>query len=216
MKIFKNTVSEILWEILNELMHFEELSSFRLVGGTSLSLQLGHRMSVDIDLFTDAEYGTIDFNVIDKLFLNSFPYVEMGYGGNNSFGKSYYLGNSKNELVKVDLFYTDTFVFPNIKHNEIRLARLEEISAMKLEVIANNGRKKDFWDIHKLMEIYSLEEMLNFYEKRYPYNHTRNEIIEKLADFDEAENDFNPICLKGKYWEIIKLDFEEVIERYMR
>ncbi len=59
--IFKNTVSDLLWETLTQLMNWEELSTFRLVGGTALSLQIGHRMSVDIDLFTDAEYGSIDF-----------------------------------------------------------------------------------------------------------------------------------------------------------
>ncbi|MGB3452693.1 MAG: nucleotidyl transferase AbiEii/AbiGii toxin family protein [Moheibacter sp.] len=41
-----------------------------MVGGTALSLQLGHRTSVDIDLFSDLEYGSIDFKVIDT-FLKS-------------------------------------------------------------------------------------------------------------------------------------------------
>ncbi|GHT67634.1 hypothetical protein AGMMS50239_31160 [Bacteroidia bacterium] len=52
-KIYTETVSETLWRILNQLMKIDLLSPFRLVGGTALSLQLGHRMSVDIDLFTD-------------------------------------------------------------------------------------------------------------------------------------------------------------------
>ncbi len=39
-------------------MTIEEFAPFRLVGGTSLSLRYGHRMSDDIDLFTDAEYGS--------------------------------------------------------------------------------------------------------------------------------------------------------------
>ena len=50
------------------------------MGGTSLSLLLGHRISVDIDLFTDAAYDSIDFEKIDVLFLDIFPYVEMGFG----------------------------------------------------------------------------------------------------------------------------------------
>jgi hypothetical protein len=62
MNIYKNTVSDLLWELLSALMTFDELNSFHLVGGTSLSLLLGHRKSIDIDLFTDAEYGTIDFD----------------------------------------------------------------------------------------------------------------------------------------------------------
>jgi hypothetical protein len=46
--------------VLDILMKSPILNSFRLVGGTVLSLQLGHRLSVDIDLFSDALYGSID------------------------------------------------------------------------------------------------------------------------------------------------------------
>ncbi len=216
MKIYQNTVSDLLWKILSQLMRFEELASFRLVGGTSLSLLLGHRKSIDIDLFTDATYGTIDFKVIDSLFINSFPYVEMRYSGNRSVGKTYFIGNKKNETVKIDLFYTDKFVFPLIDYNGIRLSQLEEIAAMKLEVIGYNGRKKDFWDLHELLNYFTMPEMFEFYEKRYPLGYSKNELIEKLVYFDEAENDFDPICLRNKYWEIIKLDFEELIATNFR
>lgn len=212
MKIYKETVSDLLWEVLQRLMQFKELESFRLVGGTSLSLLLGHRISVDIDLFSDSEYNSIDFNALDKLFDTSFNYVEISFGGNNSFGKSYFIGNSKEETIKVDLFYTDSFQFPVIEYEGLRISQLEEIVAMKLEVIGQHGRKKDFWDIHELMEHFSWQDMLSFYEKRYPYGHTREEIIAKLTDFELADSDLEPICLKDKYWELIKLDIEEAIE----
>jgi predicted nucleotidyltransferase component of viral defense system len=211
MNIYKNTVSDLLWNILTKLMTFEELKSFRLVGGTSLSLLLGHRVSIDIDLFTDDQSKSIDFNIIDKLFLDAFNYVEIGFGGNNSIGKSYFIGNDENETVKVDLFYTDAFVFPIYEYKDIRLSQLEEITAMKLEVVGNNGRKKDFWDLHELMEHFTWNKMLDFYEKRYPYSYSRSEIINKLTDFDEADSDLDPICLKNKYWELIKLDIEDAI-----
>ena len=211
--LHKNTVSDNLWVSLNKLMKIEELKSFRLVGGTSLSLQIGHRMSVDIDLFTDAPYDSIDFDRIDEVICSTFPTVEMGYGGNNSMGKSYFVGTSKEDLVKLDIFYTDSFVFPLLIEQDIRFARLEEIAAMKLEVIGNNGRKKDFWDLHELMDYFSLNQMIEFYKKRYPYSLTKKEIISQLTFFDNADEDFDPICLRNKYWELIKLDFEEKIRR---
>lgn len=66
MNLYLNTVSDLLWDALNKLMSLEVFNSFRLVGGTSLSLQLGHRGSIDrgsidIDLFTDSQYGSVDF-----------------------------------------------------------------------------------------------------------------------------------------------------------
>lgn len=208
----KQTVSDTLWNSLTILMQQQELKDFRLVGGTSLSLQLGHRMSVDIDLFTDLPYDSIDFNTIDKLMKSIFPIVQEGSGGNNSMGKSYFVGTSNDDLVKLDLFYTDSFIYPEIITDGIRIAGKEEIAAMKLEVIGNGGRKKDFWDLHELLEHHSLSEMLDFYEQRFPYSHTRDQLISMLTNFNTAEEDFDPICLRHKYWELIKLDFEERVQ----
>lgn len=87
-KLHTETVSDTQWSVLQQLM-IELLSPFRLVGGTFLSLQLGHRMSIDIDLFTDAVYCSLDFNVIDKKLQESFPIVEMQYEGNDSFDKAF-------------------------------------------------------------------------------------------------------------------------------
>ena len=211
-KLQRKTVTNTLWYSLNILMQLDVLKNFRLVGGTSLSLQIGHRMSVDIDLFTDLAYDSLDFKIIDEKIIETFPVVQMGFGGDNSMGKSYYVGVTEDDLVKLDLFYTDRFVFPELKINTIRLASKEEIVAMKLEVIGYGGRKKDFWDLHELLEYYSLSEMIAFYEKRYQYGHSKEELILMLGNFDNANEDFDPICLHKKKWELIKLDFEEKIQ----
>lgn len=120
MKLYLNTVSDILWNTLNQLMLLEEFDSFRLVGGTSLSLQLGHRESVDIDLFTDAEYGSIDFRKLESVLIKTFPYLDSSFDDFIAFGKSYFIGDNENDLVKLDLYYTDSFVFPCITEQNIR------------------------------------------------------------------------------------------------
>lgn len=68
-----NTVSPLLHEILGDLMIANEFTDFRVVGGTALSLHRGHRMSVDIDLFTDSDYGTVDFDAIDNFYAKNIP-----------------------------------------------------------------------------------------------------------------------------------------------
>jgi len=128
-------------------------------------------------------------------------------------GKSFFIGNEASDLVKLDLFYTDNFVFPLIEVNEVRLASIKEIAAMKLDIIGRGGRKKDFWDFHELLEKFSLDEMIEYYIKRYPYNFNREEIIKALTNFENAEYEFIPICLKDKVWEIIKLDIEELVKK---
>ena len=102
-----------------------------------------------------------------------------------------------------------------IEEDNIRLASMEEIAAMKFEVIANGGRKKDFWDIHELLDVFTLEDMLGFYEQRYPYGSTRQELLEACLDFSIAEDDFIPNCYRDKVWELIKIDIEEQVQNLL-
>lgn len=213
MDLHLNTVSDLLWDALKQLMLIEEFNNFRIVGGTALSLQLGHRESVDIDLFTDAEYGSIDFYMLETKLNEMFAYVDSLSVDLVGMGKSYFIGNTKNELVKLDLFYTDPFVFPVILEQNIRFSSIEEITAMKFEVIANGGRKKDFWDIHELLETFTLNQMIDFYLKRNPYGYSKEELLFKVIDFSNADDDFTPNCYKEKVWELIKLDFEKLVKK---
>jgi len=214
MELYLNTVSDLLWETLNKLMSIKEFDVFRLVGGTSLSLQLGHRESIDIDLFTDVEYGSIDFDRLENILIETFSYVDSLSIGFVGFGKSFFIGNNENESVKLDLFYTDAFVFPCVVEQNIRFSSIEEIAAMKFEVISRGGRKKDFWDVHELLEKYTLDEMMTFYMKRNPYGHSKSQLLNQIIDFSVAEDDFTPNCFKDKDWDIIKLDFEDLIRSY--
>ncbi|AFD07869.1 nucleotidyl transferase AbiEii/AbiGii toxin family protein [Solitalea canadensis] len=206
-----NTVNELLKEYLMLLMNAEEFSSFRLVGGTSLSLQLGHRISIDIDLFTDATYGSIDFDAIDVFLKQQFKYVEGSLGMLPGMGRAYFIGDNKYNLIKLDVFYTDSFIQEALVIDNVRMATIDEIVAMKMDVVQRGGRKKDFWDLHELLDNYSIHRMLDLHKIRYPYSHDRLLILNNLKDFEQAESDFNPTCLRGKYWEIIKLDFAEAL-----
>jgi len=209
--LFYNTVNPRLLSTLQMLMRATEFNPFRVVGGTSLSLQLGHRESVDIDLFTDFTYDAVDYKAIDQYLKLNFLYADTFATDLVGKGKSYYIGESSSKCIKLDLFYTDTFIRPELIIDGLRLASIEEIIAMKIDIISRMGRKKDFWDIHELLEYYTVEQMLEFHKERYPYSHNKKEIITNLTRFEQADNDFNPICLKGKYWEVIKLDFLDLI-----
>ena len=203
------TVKPILRSTLECLMEMEEFGPFRLVGGTSLSLRYGHRMSDDIDLFTDAEYGLLDFHQLQEILRKEFPYCQGDCGDIVGFGASYIVGNSKDDCVKLDLFYTDPFIRPMEMFGSIRMAAVEDIVAMKMDVVSRGGRKKDFWDLHMLRDHYSVEQMLSLYEERYPYGATREECVSGLTNFLVADTEPDPICLQDKVWQLIKLDFEE-------
>jgi hypothetical protein len=197
-------------------MNASLLNDFRLVGGTSLSLQLGHRLSVDIDLFTDASYGSVNFEQIDQFLKNTFRYNRNTHDSTNAaLGKCYIIGDYENETVKLDIFYTDTFIKPPLLIDNMRMASIEEIAAMKIDVIQRIGRKKDFWDIHEMLNHLSVKQMLALHEERYEYNHDKSLIIRNFTNFVLADNEFDPVCLRGKYWEIIKDDLTDEIGAYL-
>ena len=214
MILYYNTVNELLKSTLQTLMKSSVFNDFRLVGGTSLSLQLGHRISVDIDLFSDTQYGNIDFEKIDLFLKDNFGYVDAFSDLEPAMGKSYFIGTDKENTVKLDLYYTDRFIQPAKIEDEIRFATIEEIIAMKIDVVQRGGRKKDFWDLHEVLPNYSIKKMLELHLERYPYSHDRELILNNFTKFSIADDDFTPICLHGKHWEFIKDDFEEAILKF--
>jgi len=122
-------------------------------------------------------------------------------------GKSYLVGSDAINVVKVDFYYTDPFIQPELNVGIYRLATIEEIIAMKIDVIQRGGRKKDFWDLHELLDKYSISRMISLHRLRYPYSHEEDVIRANFVNFDRADEELDPICLKGKYWEYIKEDF---------
>lgn len=213
--LYWNTVTDLLRQTLLTLMQAPIFADFRLVGGTALSLYLGHRMSVDIDLFTDGDHGSIDFEAVDQYLLAAFPFVQGDIGGLPGFGRSYLIGNSLEDHIKLDVYYSqEKFIWAMIEYDGVRLASVEDIIAMKVDVISRGGRKKDFWDLHELIGKHDVSQMLALHRERHPYVHNETQIIANLENFERADEDFDPICLRGKYWEFIKDDIIEAVKHY--
>ena len=210
-KLHYETVTPLLRKVLDDIMANPIFEPLYLVGGTSLSLRLGHRISVDIDLFTNAPYDSLDFSVYEKFFKENYPYY---YCTDKSdlvgFGRSYYVGDSEDENIKADLYYHDEIIDPCDIIDNIRIASLDDVVTMKIDVVSRGGRKKDFWDLHELLHTYPISKMLDLHQQRYEYTHDREQIIVNFTDFASADKDIDPICLMGKEWELIKLDFVEV------
>ena len=201
------TVTPILANVLSFLMNDEAFNPFRLVGGTNLSLRFGHRQSDDIDLFTDSDYGSIDFSSLEKILSVKFPFFDSpDRSGLIGFGKMYYVGLNRDNAVKLDLMYTDKFLSEPETIDGIRFASIDQIAAMKLSAISLGGRKKDWWDVHKLLEEYSLEQMFRLYEKWQPWTYDQAKLMEAHVDFSKADLQPDPKCLEGKDWDIIKID----------
>lgn len=195
-------------------MDVPELENFRLVGGTALSLQIGHRLSIDIDLFTDEKYGSVDFESIDSRLNSIFESVDHSIGVNPGFGKSYTISNTpedRTSFVKLDIYYSnDPFMQAAVIQDDIRLATVEEIIAMKIDVVDRGGRKKDFWDLHAISANYSVAHMISLHKDRYQWTHDEKTIKSNFTNFESADEDPDPICLRGNEWVFIKEDLEDL------
>jgi len=218
MKLHYHTVSPSLLKALQKLMLMPSLSDFALVGGTNLALQCGHRKSIDIDLFSDKDYTLIDRHAIVNDLKSSF---EVCYGlesmSLNEIGYHLFIGDSDNELFKLDLWSVDSFVFPILTVEGIRMADIREIAAFKLMAATQeNRRQKDFWDIYELLDNFSLSEMIGFAEKRYPYSFSKKQLLHSLATADSVELAPEGIyCFRGRYWELIVMDLCNEADAYI-
>ena len=216
MIISERCVSPLLLEILSDIMKDSLFDPFRLVGGTNLSLRTNHRISTDIDLFTDAPYGSLNFRLYERWFKERYNYFDpTDTSSKVGMGKTYYVGKDKDNAIKVDLIYeSEPFLFPTESINAVRMATMLEIAVMKLDAIFYGGRKKDFWDLHFMLVDNEMDlfELLNLHAKRFPYQHDRDMLINNLHEFSRADEDPDPICNLGKSWDMIKLDIIDLVE----
>lgn len=165
----------------------------RLVGGTALALQLGHRKSVDLDFFGSmiASSEEIRFSL-------------------KATGELKVVQETKNihiyqvNGIKVDVVHYD---YPWLKEaaqvDGCRLASVEDIAAMKIAAIVGRGTRKDFVDLFFLLQVYSLHDILDLYLKKYN-DASLFFALKSLAYFEDAETDPMPVMLKPVSWTKIK------------
>ena len=196
------TVVPELMELLKKIMSEKLFSDFNLVGGTALSLQIGHRNSVDIDLFGNSEINSEIF--VEKL--SEFGEVKVSQST-----KSILI--TKINDVKVDFVnYKYSLLTECLPVENIRMLSTKDIAAMKLNAIAGIGSKKDFIDLYFLLNEFSLEEILSFYEKKY--NDGSVFMVQKsLTYFEDADIQQQPKMFLDFDWETCK---QKIIEEVLK
>ena len=196
--LFYTTVKPRTLELLKASMEVPELRAFNLAGGTSLSLQIGHRISVDLDLFGN----------------HPFQADEMLQSVKNC-GNVKILHKTKNILmldiegIKVEIVnYSYSLVKDFSVEDSIRLLSLEDIGAMKLAAITGRGRKRDLYDLFFLLKKFSLDQILGFYRQKYPDG---NEwlVARSIIYFEDANNDLEMRPFQKILWTSVKKQIEK-------
>lgn len=199
----KQTVESNTLELLINIQSLPEMQDFRLVGGTALSLSFGHRISTDLDLFS---FKTeIPQEIQSILFSRGFK-VE-----NISLSERIKILRVNN--IKVDFVnYGYQWLKGERLEDNIRLASLEDIGAMKLSAITNRGTRKDFVDLYFLLEVFDFKQLVDFYHKKYP--EAEDFLMYKsLLYFEDAENEPMPKMIKTITWNEIKSRIIEIVKQ---
>jgi predicted nucleotidyltransferase component of viral defense system len=155
-----STVDAPTFALLQKIFELPTIhNQFALAGGTSLALQLGHRKSIDLDLFSPQSFLPAD---IENLLAGNalWQYEPMSQSTRMLFCSI--------NKIKCD-FVNEPFplINPFIETENIKLYSVADIAAMKMHTICGRGKKKDFFDIYALLEHYDWKQMIEWFKQKY-------------------------------------------------
>jgi hypothetical protein len=198
------TVTPPLLNIIKKICSEPFFQPFRLVGGTALSLELGHRMSVDADFFTNETFDKEEaIRIMNALFPN-FMVLKSSLHG---FAATY-------QNVKIDIYtWGVPFLLPATETEGLRMADIRDIAALKLEAIIQRKEEKDFRDIYALLKRFSLAELINLFKERYPH-HNSKMLTDHLLAASYVERDLSILLFDDTSWEQIGFTIEKSVRDF--
>ena len=173
-----------------------------------MALRYGHRSSVDLDLFSH--------NVFDNSTIINDLHLEFGLqfdfeSGHRNLGVFCYL-----EKIKVDIVYYPHPLIGTVElHESIRLYSDADIAAMKIKAILGRGKKKDFWDLYELLQHYSLQQIIDWHQQKYPNQMLAISIPNAITYFADADESEIPVSFKNQTWPEIKTGIQKIVRDYL-
>jgi predicted nucleotidyltransferase component of viral defense system len=193
-----STIKEETYTVLKQIFSIPEVyENFALAGGTALALQIGHRDSIDLDIFSPTQFDSRNLEIV----LSSEPAIGYEFVNRNS---RMLFGFANN--VKCDFVHEPAkLIHPFVENDGVKYFHVEDIAAMKMHTICGRGKRKDFFDIYALIELFGWQQMLEWFEKKYSasqfYMLWRSLQYFNDADEDTEINGFPPFT---KSWDEIK------------
>lgn len=206
--LHKETVDPSTLDLLIQLQQKEYLKDFYLVGGTALALRLGHRKSVDIDLFSNFSFDAT--RILENLAVDfSFS---LFFSANNT------IKGSINQVQIDILAHRYPLVCEPAILENIAMLSVEDIIALKLNAISVSGQRvKDFIDIYYLLDNYSVEDMIGFYKKKYAQFNEVN-VLKSLCWFEDVDlSDWPVLLIDPKLkWVAVKKKIKDATSLFLK
>jgi hypothetical protein len=195
--LFWETISPDMRSILSAFSRSEIGAKFYLAGGTALALQLGHRLSVDLDFFSPTEDIPTLRRTLEKALASFSPTL-----ADSAWGNLVYLARN----IRVGFYgYGYEMVAPLVETQEVRLASLEDIALMKLDALLARAARKDFYDLYFICQKIPLQTILDLAPGKYPsVRDFEAQTVKRLVYFENAEQDIDPQLLSSATWGRVK------------
>lgn len=202
--MFTNAVSTDTLRGLKKLGQSGVLGEAYLAGGTALALQLGHRLSLDLDFFTQEVFE--ELTLANKL-------KQVGNFEQEKLDWRTVLGTF--EATKFSIFYYEyPLVTTTVDFEGLRLAKPEDIAAMKLLAISDRGVRRDFVDLYFMREMFPLEQVFEWYGEKFGnLEEHKYPLLRGMNYFEDAERQDMPKMLTSVEWEEIRHYFESEVKR---
>jgi len=196
------SIEPVTLELLKSFMQKNYLADFVLAGGTALAFQIGHRRSIDLDMFTGKDF---DSDVLLSKLLNDYEILVLLKMPNTL------ICNINN--IKVDFIrFKYPPIRPLIEVDDFRLFDIIDIAAMKIDAITGRGNKKDFFDLYFLLKQFKLTSLLEFYKEKYQHQ-TLFHVIRSISYFKDAENNPEPLVFDTKVtWSKVKKQISKELQ----
>lgn len=171
-----------------------------LAGGTGLAIQLGHRISYDLDFFTKLDFDRQQ--VLSRLVEYHFKLDREEKG--TILGK---IGKTKFSL----FYYQYPLISETVNFLGTHLASISDIAAMKVDAISGRGKRRDFIDLYYITKKISLLEALALYDRKYQkLSANKFHILKSLDYFEDADKESeSEVLLKDYSWEKVKQFFQK-------
>jgi uncharacterized membrane protein len=199
----------------NQKLVFENLGftskyNLYLAGGTALIFYLGHRTSLDFDFYTGKEFEKGEFL---KIFKNELKGKKLTTKVLRDFKNTFEL--LVNNVYLSCFYYPYPLIGKLKKFNNILIASIQDIAAMKALAIGQRGTKRDFVDIYYLIKIFGLRKIISWAKKKYP-EYSEMVFLKGLVYFEDAEKEERNVEIVDKSisWYKIKKEIIEAVRKY--
>ena len=207
--MYTKSLSDSVWELLQKLNDLSLIKDCYLGGGTGLAIQLGHRISDDLDFFCPESFDEFSFLTEIKSVGSDIRVINQ-----NQNQLELMIDEIKVDLIReqIPLIFPPKLITPELPN--LKIADPRDIGRMKIISIGSRGSKKDFIDLYCLTrEIIPLESLLMLVMEEKGIRYSKLLFLKGLVDFEEADEEGELSMIWKVSWEEVKRRLEEEVRQ---